>query len=796
MTGRIPAHALTHAWTRAFDAPVDPGHRCKVPGQHDGGALHGVPLGGLGTGGINRDWRGQFRRWTLKTGAIMHFTEAANAFAVATIGPDGPLSAEMLQPREAGDGALEAWAWPDGAPPGGYRALFPKAWYDYPATPARPIDLTCEQLSPVIPGDMTASTLPLGLFRWRVHNRSDGPLTVALMGSFANLVNQFTAPGRTRPQRRAGGLINRPWDGELDDGRTVSGVEFAMADMPAPLDEGQGTMALCVAGGPGVTVSRHICFDARGDGAEVWAPFAATGALQGDETGWIPGPGFTEDADALLGGAVAARIDLAPGEVGTVDMALAWDLPVIRFGTGARYHRRHTDIWGRGGARAGDIASHGLAAIDRLGRAIDTWHGAEMACPDPPEAVQQRLNELYLLVEGLTVWTGVEDSGPARDFFGVIECPDYPYYNTFDLWVYASFALAHLWPELEESVIRAYARAVLADDPRPRRDGAGRAFPVTPPGAVPHDLGAPDEHPVALVNAYTYRDPSDWKDLPAQFALTVWRDVTGFGGADLARACWPAVEAAMDRLMRADRDGDGLPDHADFPDQTFDNIRFSGPSAYCGGLTVAALSATARLAALLDDATARDRFAVLERRARAALDGLWTGTHFRLDRDSANGEAVLTDQLFGPWLARITGLGDVVEAGRARTALTTIFQRNAVWRDGVLVGLATLTGLADAKGAHALDKDPSAQTAEMLIGINHSLANQAEAWGLPDMARAVRAAVWRQIYDERGLWFRTPAAVDLTGHSFRAIMNMRPLAAWGAVWRDDRSQPSPPLSDG
>ena len=63
--------------------------------------------------------------------------------------------------------------------------------------------------------------------------------------------------------------------------------------------------------------------------------------------------------------------------------------------------------------------------------------------------------------------------------------------------------------------------------------------------------------------------------------------------------------AALDKLAEFDRDGDGLIENDNEPDQTFDMIPMSGPSAYCGGLWLAALGAGARMAELLGDALRR-----------------------------------------------------------------------------------------------------------------------------------------------------------------------------------------------
>ena len=73
------------------------------------------------------------------------------------------------------------------------------------------------------------------------------------------------------------------------------------------------------------------------------------------------------------------------------------------------------------------------------------------------------------------------------------------------------------------------------------------------------------------------------------------------------------------------------------------------------------------------------------------------------------------------------------------------------------------------------------QSDEVLIGLNFSLANQLTDAGMPAEAERVLAAMHRAIYEERGLWFRTPAAYDPEGPLFRAMMNMRLLVIWALI---------------
>jgi non-lysosomal glucosylceramidase len=563
---------------------------------------------------------------------------------------------------------------------------------------------------------------------------------------------------------RGSGVEPRTFDA-AGVGGPVSGVVLdstAGLDPPAP---GRGQWTVAVQGGDGAVTGR-VAFEGSGSGAEVWQPFAASGAVPDHETAWVSGVPATEAPRWQPAGAVSARVELAPGERRELRFALAWDLPVVSFGSGRRYYRRHTRHTGRNGRNGGDLVVAALEHAVEWSEALDRWHAALLE-RRPDWLAAMLCNELYLLVDGFSVWTdGGPDGGAAADFFGVIETPEYPFYDTLDLWSYGSWPLALLWPELARNVGGHYAAALLRTDERSRRaDDSGEAFAVARPGIAPHDLGSPHEDPVELVNAYTYRDPSRWKDLNAHFVLSAWRDARH--DDSLLEAWFPAALAAMERLATFDRDGDGLIENDGWPDQTFDNIPMEGPGVYCGGLWLGALAATAAWAERIGQTEEAARWAELRSRAAAAFEEvLWTGTHYRLDT-GPGGDAVFAEQLFGPWFAERTGLPPLLDRERFHRALTTVLETNAG-----PAGLQTVGGTA---------REALSQSAEVMVGINLSVANQLDLAGLGEEAAALRRRIHDGIYDDREMWFRTPAAWHPDRHEFRAILNLRPLVLWAGV---------------
>ena len=139
----------------------------------------------------------------------------------------------------------------------------------------------------------------------------------------------------------------------------------------------------------------------------MWADFAADGRLDAVTD---PRPSA---AGEPIGVAVAATVDLAPGERRSVRFALAWDLPVVEFGAGRRWYKRYTRDWGRTGERAFDLASHALQSAPTWRTAIEAWQRPVLEADDRPDWYKAALfNELYFLVDGGTFWEAGEVDGP------------------------------------------------------------------------------------------------------------------------------------------------------------------------------------------------------------------------------------------------------------------------------------------------------------------------------------------------------------------------------------------------
>ena len=791
------------SWNRAFGLGWDEPYTVRYASNLDDGPWHGAPLGGFGAGCIGRSSKGDFNLWHLDGGEHWFGSLPDCQFALfEDNGSSTCAHALAVAPNqdnsnpEAG-APLSSWNWYPASTTerctGSYSARYPLSWFQYQGV--FQAEVSCESFSPVIPGNYRETSLPVAVFRWRFRNTTKTPLTLSLLLSWRNTTGWFCntdpsaavhfrddgspehnyvpAVGRTQGHRNrtvdAAGLRGVLLEGQSDD----------------PIAEGQGQWCLAVPDQlDGVELMRCSRWNPYGDGAEIWQRFAANGSIPDSNNDRRSGK--NDPASAAL----ALRFTLEPGEELELPVVISWDLPVTAFASGAQCLRRYTDFFGASGKNAAAIASEALQRWPLWRQQIEEWQAPVLLRDDLPEDLRMALcNELYDLASGGTLWSAASASDPVGRF-GVLECLDYAWYESLDVRLYGSFGLLQLWPALDRSVLRSFARAIPAADASLRpigwyfTQGQGRveaARKVT--GATPHDLGAPNERPWEATNYTAYQDCNLWKDLGSDFVLQVWRTYQlAPDGKDISflADCWPAAVQALRYLKTFDANSDGLPDNGGAPDQTFDDWALKGVSAYCGALWIAALEAalamgrTLALELGLDTAEDQRDFSHWLEQSRANFDALlWNGEYYSIDAESGT-PVVMADQLCGDFYARLLGLPPVVSESNARSSLQAIkeacFEGFADGKLGVANGLRRDGTPLDPEGTHPL---------EVWTGINFGLAAYYRLMGETSTALAISQAVVTQVYSG-GMQFRTPEALTGQG-TFRACHYLRAMAIW-ALW--------------
>jgi non-lysosomal glucosylceramidase len=682
--------------------------------------------------------------------------------------------AQVLTSAHPDGGMLGAWKWDYPVDAGDYYALYPKSWYDY-RWDKFPAHVVLEQFSPVLPNNYRESSYPVAVYRWHAENPTDKPVTVSVLLSWTNMLGWFRDFGPDMQHSLDHGNHNRFVDEAGVNGH-VKGIVFDRVHPKGVQDDFDGQWAIASVESPGVDISYQTTYVPDAGGQEIWAPFSKDGRLANDNQVWI-------SSGEPLSAAIAVRFTLQPGEKRVVPMTISWDMPIVQFGSGRKWYRHYTDFYGTTGTNAWKIAKDGLQNAGKWSDEVDAWQAKYVNDESKPEWYRGELfNEMYILTDGGSFWgrpVGSDPKTPAT--FAFMECFDYPYYATLDVRFYGSMPLVKFWPDLDKQELRQFADTVPEDltdkylwiwKSQHTRSLQFRLRKAK--GAVPHDLGVPQEDPFKLPNAFSWQNTNDWKDLNSKFVLMIYRDYVFTGKKDLAflKYTWPAVQEALDHLRQYDRTGDGLPQGDNYPDQTYDEWIVQGDSAYSGGLWLASLRAAEEIAhAVGDNASATKYQGWFTKGQKTYIDKLWTGEYFRYDTMSEYRDDIQADQLAGQWYANMNGLGDLVPRDMQVKALKKIYDFNVMkFGDG---GMGAVNGIApDGKLVTTNE-----QVQEVWTGTTFGAAALMLSDGLKDEGFRTAWGVYHTTYETQGYWFRTPEAWDVTGH-YRASMYMRPAAIW------------------
>ena len=763
------------AWKRPLGLPLANAGTKKPAldaGHIDDGFWQGAPVGGFGAGTFSRTYRGDFARWHIKGGVHKYQTVFANEFAMYQKAEGAAAGvAQVLASTHPNNSVLSSWKWdyPIGA--GDYYALYPKSWYDY-RSDQFPAHVLLEQFSPILPDNYRETSYPVAVYRWHADNPSNHAVTVSILLSWTNMVGWFRTFSRDFSGSQNAGNHNR-----FVNEAGVKAIIFDRNRSGPVQDEWDGQFAIATIDSPGVEVTTQTTFRAdEGDGSEIWKPFSSDGRLSNNNDGWI-------SSDEQLAGAIAVRFSLKPGEKRVIPMVVAWDLPIVQFGSGRKWYRHYTDFYGTTGTNALQIARDALQNAAKWSDSIDAWQSSYVNDDSKPLWYRGQLfNELYTVADGGSFWGRPVDSDPKTpDTFAFMECFDYPYYATLDVSFYGSMPVAKFWPEIDKHQLRQFADTVSKDLPGKylwlwkTQETHSPQFRVRKTkGAVPHDLGVPQEDPFIQPNQFSWQNTNDWKDLNSKFVLMVYRDYVFTGKKDIPflRYTWPAVQEALDQLRQYDRNGDGIPENDGYPDQTYDVWVVRGESAYCGGLWLAAVRAAEEMARALGDSSAVTKYRDLFAQSQASyIKKLWNGSYFRYDTLSEYRDNVQADQLAGQWYASMTGLGDLVPREMQQKALKKIYDLNVMkFANGEM---GAVNGIA-ADGKIITDNE---QVQEVWVGTTFGVAALMLGQGMKDEAFRTAWGTYHVTYETKGYWFRTPEAWDETGN-YRASMYMRPAAIW------------------
>ncbi|KAI5068564.1 hypothetical protein GOP47_0016909 [Adiantum capillus-veneris] len=377
-------------------APIDPFRTGPKPA-----ASHGVPLGGMGGGSINRGFRGEFHQFQLLPGICKEEVVPGNQFSVFVTRENGKSYSSVLGTGISGDkrkkddsDGVASWDWNLHGQHCSYHALYPRAWTIYDGEPDPDLKISCRQISPFIPHNYKESSLPSCVFSYTLVNMGKDAATVSLLFTWTNSVGGSSD--------LSGGHHNHPFIEE--DGVRGALLCHKIGDTSLPL-----TFAIAAQETPDVSVSVCPSFTLVGkkngfSARQMWSQMKEHGSF--DSGNWDIKPSPASSQGSSIGAAVAAKVVVPPHEKKTVVFGLAWDSPEVKFIKGKSYHRRYTQFYGVDGKAAGNLVHDAICEHEQWERAIESWQMPILNDEKLPEWYRVTLfNELYYLVAGGTLWT-------------------------------------------------------------------------------------------------------------------------------------------------------------------------------------------------------------------------------------------------------------------------------------------------------------------------------------------------------------------------------------------------------
>lgn len=748
---QLPKYSFKKKIGEPFEAPG----KCKVTGSEGGlpniddGYLQGIPLGGLGAGTLSQNYSGDFSTWQLEPGKHEYQVEHSCQFGIYENG-----EAFILNGNKPSDGSLSKWNFKEVK--GNYHALYPTAYFEY-----EDLDIVQEQYSPILPNNYQESSYPVAVFRWHISNKKNKEKERNL-----SLLWTFKSPF---------GSKNNFFYQE----NSFSGMVF---DNLGEKDGKLGQLGI-FSQNEDVEVSYINSFNEKGDGDEVWKHFSTKGRLIGQDDA-------SSDEEEIKNkpAAICANITVNPGDEKVITFVLSWDFPIVDFNENSKWYKKYTYFYGKDGRNVTKIARKTYGDSEKWLLKIKNWQDEISRNEKPDWFKSMILNELYYTAAGGTIWTvGKVESEIAskvkrvEEHFGILECFDYPFYETLDVRFYGSFPLLKMWPDLEKIVLKDYIKTIPKEDldtkfydhPMYQKEEERKKK-----GAVPHDLGSPNEKPFQLVNSYPHMNVNKWKDLNSKFVLMIYRYyfLTGCEDKEFLEYSWSSVVEAIDYLKKFDVDSDCLLENENIPDQTYDNWSLEGPGVYCNGLWLAALKAVCKIGEVIGKDTSKYK-TWFEEGQKSLEEKLYSNGIYLLDTQEKNKNVIMADMLCGQWYADILELGDIFNSERVNGCLQKIYNTNVLKVEGGKRGAINGISLdGEILPASEIWRE-NTQWNEIWTGTTLALSSHLYLRGFKEEALNTIHGVYSTIYEEKGYMFRTPEAWDVNGN-FRASLYHRPGAMW------------------
>lgn len=635
------------------------------------------PLGGIGTGSIGLAGNGRLIDWEIYNRPNKLSRNGFSFFAVKAESGDGKVKLAKvlhgdLQPPYTGEGLGKYEGYGFGPAREDVTGLphfknttftgqFPLAQIDYDDADD-PFRVRMTAFNPFIPLNEDDSSLPCALFEFEVWNRSPEALDVSVAGILTN------------PHIK--GAVNRKLEADGCHAIHLTTEAYAHGDP----SYGNLTLATDQAD---VSYQTYLYRGQWFDNLTMfWKDFTTAGALR-DRLYDQPRDTFPTHLKLQDGCVLCARQSLAPGESRTYRFTLAWHFPnyVNYWNPGVRETEPLPSWKNYYAALFADsfaVTRYVQSAYGRLRKDTFAFHEALYQSSMPREVLDAVASNLSILKSSTVARL---PDGTLYGFEGVHAREGSCEGSCTHVWNYEQ-ATAFLFPSLARSMRN-------IDYEYCQFDNGKMAFRMyLPPERTTRQnlhVSAADGQMGGIMK--TYRE---WKIS----GDTAW-----------LREIWPQVRKALeyawseDNECAWDADKDGVMEGRQH--HTLDMELF-GPNAWLTGLYLAALKAAAEMAEALGEADAAAEYRELFERGAAwtnehlfngeyydqqvdirdrtivekfgVADSYWNAETGEIKYQIAGGCGI--DQVIGQWFAHLTGLGEVLDPAKVRSAVQAIYRNN------------------------------------------------------------------------------------------------------------------------
>jgi len=346
--------------------------------------MFGAPCGAIGAGTIGRGFKGEFARFQMIPGEYSYETVPSDAFHVCVKeeGSGKVLFSSVLASKRSGR-AFKGWEYNVRDEDISYRALYPRAWFTYDL-PEVNLKLFCEQISPFIPQDYQDSSLPVCVFKWKVQkmNPDDNrKLKVIIAFSFQSGWGKRQKWLRARTRGFQGGRLIH---------QSVRGLRL--------------TYGIYAQNGQALPDFRPGAGDGRG----------FIRAIEEDQSEEV------KDTSSS-GRPVGIGVKVLVNEGQEAIMALCWDMPRIKFKSGARtWTRWYTKFFHSGQldeeSSAEALLKHAIGQVDVWRERIRQWQAPTLSDESLPGWLKSCVfNELYYIADGGSQWLVLDEVDDTLD---------------------------------------------------------------------------------------------------------------------------------------------------------------------------------------------------------------------------------------------------------------------------------------------------------------------------------------------------------------------------------------------